>query len=122
MILISDRSLEYKNRRLVNFYIEPDEDALETAFVFTSAFRQAAAIVYSPCGEHRLPGCMCERFEDFKEAIGGIRTTGIEIGESKGAGNVYFSVNTDENELECAGPIDFDFYSLIVGLGLNYKI
>ncbi len=122
MKLISDSGILPKNRRAVRFMLEDTDDALETAIRLTALFTKANAVVTSPFGEHRIPAEICQSLENMKKALGDVAVLKIDIGEGEGTNDVSFCINRESAELTCLGPLDFDFYSALTGIGLYFKL
>ncbi|MBQ6467644.1 MAG: hypothetical protein IJJ61_06840 [Clostridia bacterium] len=120
MKLVCDKSLEGKNRRIVTFSLQ-DLSSGEVAFALISAFSKASVVAVSPFGEHRLPAARCADLAVFEETLGNLKLTSIEIGESSGYCPYSFIIHPGE-DLECYGPLDFDFYALIKNSGLNFTL
>ena len=119
MKLTSDLTLEFKNRKVVTFFIEDNENSIELALKLCDVFNSADIVVRSHIGEHRLPNSMRNALAEMTEEI---RIQSIEIGESRGFNPISFIIKPSERDLICYGPADYNFYNLLKENNMSFKL
>ena len=122
MRLISDKSIIGRDRRIVLFRLEENDSPAETVCLLSGIFSQPCAVVKTPIGEHRLPAGVCGNIDLMKKSLEEVKILSIEIGEGKGKTDVIFTVDYSLGDLTCTGPLEYDFYSLLIGYGLNFSL
>lgn len=118
MKLTGDFSYENNGRRRIILRLCSDETAADTASSLAALFEEPSVILYKD-REYILPVAVGRDSERLSEAIGEIRPERIEIGEGRGKCDVFYTVNPGSGDVICYGPIDYDFYKIIIESGLE---